>query len=66
MASEKRLSLTNGRMLVAAFLMLMGVLFTLSALVFGPSPAKWTILSVAAAMYLGGIGAFILALRHRG
>lgn len=66
MASQKQLSLKNGRVLVAAFLTLMGVLFTLSALVFEPSPAKWTILSVAAVMYIGGVGAFVLALRHRG
>lgn len=65
MASDKRLTLRNGRVLVAAFLTLMGVLFTLTALMFDPSPAQWTILAVAAFMYIGGITGFVLAVRHR-
>ncbi len=65
MASKKRLSLSNGRVLVSAFLTLMGVLFTLTALTFEPSPAQWTILGVAGLMYLGGVVGFIVALRHR-
>ena len=65
MPSEKRLSLSNGRVLVSAFLLLMGVLFTLTALTFAWSPAQWTILGVAAFMYLGGIVGLVLALRHR-
>jgi len=64
MESEKRLRLTNGRVLVAVFLTLMGVLFTLTALTFEPSPAQWTILSVAAVMYVGGIVAFVIAYRQ--
>ena len=63
--TDKRLTLTNGRVLVAAFLLLMGVLFTLTALIFEPSPAKWTMLGVAAFMYIGGITGFVLAIRHR-
>lgn len=50
---------------MSAFLLLMGVLFTLTALTFAWSPAQWTILGVAAFMYLGGIVALVLALRHR-
>lgn len=64
MKPEKRLRLTNGRVLVAAFLKLMGVLFTLTALTFEPSPAQWTILAVAAFMYLGGIVAFVIAYKQ--
>ena len=63
--ADKRLTLNNGRVLVAAFLLLMGVLFTLTALIFEPSPAQWTMLGVAAFMYIGGVVGFILALRHR-
>lgn len=65
MDSEKRLTLSNGRVLVAAFLTLMGVLFTLTALIFDSSPEQWTILAVAAFMYIGGITGFVLAIRHR-
>lgn len=66
MASEKWLRLKNGRVLVAAFLTLMGVLFTLTALVFEPSPPQYTTLAVAAVMYIGGISAFVLAYKQRG
>jgi len=65
MASEKRLSLNNGRVLVSAFLALMGFLFTASALIFEPSPARWTVLTVAGLMFLGALIGFIVALRHR-
>jgi hypothetical protein len=41
----------------------MGVLFTLTALTFEPSPAQLTIFSVAAVMYIGAAVGFILALR---
>ncbi|MFA5552421.1 MAG: hypothetical protein WDA03_12485 [Trueperaceae bacterium] len=63
--ADKRLTLNNGRVLVAAFLLLMGVLFTLTALIFEPSPALWTMLGVAAFMYVGGVVGFVLALRQR-
>lgn len=63
--ADKRLTLNNGRVLVAAFLFLMGVLFTLTALVFEPSPAQWTMFGVAAFMYVGAITGFVIALRHR-
>lgn len=64
MESDKRLRLTNGRVLVAAFLTLMGVLFTFTALTFEPSPAQWTILAVAAFMYVAGIVAFLIAYKQ--